>query len=419
MSVTEATSGRSGRPAATAAPVAMTGGLTLLFATAVAVIVMNLFVAQPLIGLIGPALGLTDSQASWVATLTMLGYAAGLVLLVPLADLVETRALVLRTLAATVAALGAAAAAPNAGLFLAASFAVGVTSSVIQMLVPVAAFLAPEARRGRVVGNVSSGLLIGILLSRPLAGLVADQAGWRAMFALSALLVTAIGMLLARFVPGRRPPAGPGYAQLIGSLWSLMRTERLLRRRALYAALAMAAFSAFWTTVALRLSAPPFDLGIRAIALFGFAGAAGAVAAPLAGRWGDRGWTRPGTILAHVAMLAAMALAGVAGAGWGRFDPAAAPGLGIALLAVAAILLDSGGVVDQTLGRRLVNLIRPEARARLNGLFVGCFFVGGAVGSAVAGAAWSAGGWGAVCATGAVYPLLALGLDLSGRAGER
>ncbi len=168
----------------------------------------------------------------------------------------------------------------------------------------------------------------------------------------------------------------------------------------------MAAFSLFWTSIALRLSQPPFDLGQRGIALFALVGAGGAIVTPLFGRAGDRGWTRPATIASHLIMILALGLAA-----WAGSPRAGAPPLSLALMGLSAILLDVGVTGDQTLGRRVINLLQPEARGRLNGLFVGLSFVGGAVGAAMAGAAWIWGGWPAICAVGAAFGVAALLVD--------
>jgi predicted MFS family arabinose efflux permease len=322
---------------------------------------------------------------------------------VPLADLVENRGLVLNLLLVAVAAAATAPFMPTALAFLLALFVLGAASSVIQVLVPVAAAMAPPAMRGRVVGDVMSGVMVGILLSRPLASAVADSLGWRAFFGVTAAAMAGIAVVLAWRLPKRRPASRPAYAALIASLWHLLRAEPMLRRRALTAALCMAAFSMFWTAIALRLAAAPFHLSQRGIALFALVGAGGTFTAPLAGRAGDRGWTRMTTLGGHLLVLAALALAG-----WAGCAPQLPSGLALVLLGASAVLLDVGVTADQTLGRRAVNLLRPEARGRLNGLFVGLFFIGGAVGSAAAGLAWSAGGWPAVCALGAGFAALAL-----------
>lgn len=390
----------------------ITGRLTLLFAASTAVIVLNLFAPQTLVGLIGSSLGLGPSQSGLVATATLLGYAAGLFLLVPLADLVENRLLIVMQLIAAIAAAATAMFCTSAESLLAALFVLGAACSAIQVLVPIAAHMAPPERRGQVICDVMGGLMVGILLSRPLASLLADAAGWRAFYGVSAASMAVLTCILAVRLPTRRPEASASYAALIGSLWHLLRNEGLLRRRALSAGLVMGAFSLFWTAVALRLAQAPFGMGQRGIALFALAGAGGAIVTPLFGRLGDRGWTRRATLASHAILLAALGLAAYAGrqalASHGAFWPL----LG---MVAAAVLLDMGVTGDQTLGRRAINLLRPEARGRINGLFVGVFFLGGAAGSALAGAAWTLGGWNAVCATAALFALAAIATALPKR----
>ncbi|TIQ36334.1 MAG: MFS transporter, partial [Mesorhizobium sp.] len=307
---------------------------TLLFAASVGIIVTNLFAPQTLVGLIGPSLGAAASESGLVSMATLLGYAAGLFFLVPLSDLVENRVLVLRMLVAAALAAAVAAFAPSAASLLAVLFMLGAACSCIQVLVPVAASMAPPGQDGRVIGDVMSGLMAGILLSRPLASLVADAFGWRAFYALSAAALALLAMLLGLTLPRRRPLAHASYVALIASLMDLLRQEPVLRRRALTASLAMAAFSVFWTAVALRLAAPPFELGQRGIALFALVGAGGAAVTPIFGRAGDRGWTRPATMLCHLGLIAALGLAawaGGAGAG-GSWLP-------LILMGASAVLL--------------------------------------------------------------------------------
>ncbi|UXU88084.1 MFS transporter [Burkholderia sp. S-53] len=385
------------------APPALSAGMTLFFAATVGVIVMDLFAAQPLTGPISADLHLPPGLAGLVAMLPQLGYAAGLVLLVPLVDLLENRRLIVATLIVCAAALALPAFTQSGTVFLLATLAAGAASSVIQMLVPMAASMAPEAQRGRAVGNVMSGLMLGILLSRPLASLIAGSAGWRAFYALAALANAAIAVVLALRLPSRTPAITAGYRALLASMGRLLADEPVLRRHALSAALAMAAFSAFWTAVGLRLAQPPFGLDLHGIALFAFAGASGAIVTPLAGRAGDRGHGPTAQRIAHVTMLAALVVLGIAGVGWFGFDAHAHRGLALALLAGGAALLDAGVIVDQTIGRREINLLNPAARGRLNGLFVGLFFVGGALGAALAGSAWAWGGWSAVCGVGFAF----------------
>lgn len=400
-------------PPSVAAPPALSTGMTLFFAATVGVIVMDLFAAQPLTGPISADLHLPPGLAGLVAMLPQLGYAAGLVLLVPLVDLLENRRLIVTTLAACAAALALPAFTQSGTVFLLATLAAGAASSVIQMLVPMAASMAPETQRGRAVGNVMSGLMLGILLSRPLASLIAGSAGWRAFYLLAAVANAAIAVVLALRLPARTPSITASYRTLLASLGRLLADEPVLRRHALSAALAMAAFSAFWTAIGLRLAQPPFALDLHGIALFAFAGASGAIVTPLAGRAGDHGHGPAAQRIAHGTMLAALVVLGIAGAGWFGFDTHAHRGVALALLAGGAALLDAGVIVDQTIGRRAINLLDPAARGRLNGLFVGLFFVGGALGAALAGSAWAWGGWSAVCGVGFAFAGAAAGFGLA------
>ncbi|WP_143524068.1 MFS transporter [Rhizobium rhizosphaerae] len=384
--------------------------LTVVFAVAVGVVVLALFASQPLVGIIGRQLGLSADLSGLATTLTLLGYATGLILLVPLTDIIENRRLILTTLVANVCSLLSLASASTRVTFLIASFLVGLSISAIQMLVPVAASLSSEARRGRTVGNVMSGLMLGILFSRPIASLVTEAFGWRTLYGMLGLAVAILAFVLALFIPAFRPSGRGSYLQLIGSLGTILKQEPILRRRAASQAMCMATFSVFWTAIALRLAQAPFELGQTGIALFALAGAAGAVVAPIAGRAGDRGHTRPATALAHVAVIAAMVLAYLGGTA-----TIGSSTVSLAVLLVAAVLLDLGVIADQTLGRRAINLLRPEARGRTNGLFTGLFFLGGAAGSALSGFAWNAWGWQGVCVVGLVFGVAAIGVSLSDR----
>lgn len=373
----------------------LTRSLVLLLAVACGVIVANIYYAQPLVGLIGPSVGLSPEAASLVVTLTQIGYGAGLVLLVPLGDLLENRRLIVTTLCATVAALLVAAWAPSAALFLGAAFLTGLTSVAVQMMVPLAAHMAPEATRGQVVGNVMSGLLLGILLARPVSSLIADSFGWRAVFGLSAVAMVGFAVLLGRVLPQRRPVRGSTYGALLGSLGTLFLRTPVLRRRTAYQTAMFASFSLYWTGVPLLLAGPPFHLTQKGIALFALSGAAGALVAPIAGRIADRGWTRPAT----GAALAAGALSFlVARVGEGS----------IALLVVAGLLLDMGVQTSMVLGQRAIYSQGAETRSRMNAIYMAIFFTGGAVGSALAGYAFARGGWEPVTWIGFAFPALGL-----------
>jgi predicted MFS family arabinose efflux permease len=377
-----------------------------LGAIAVGIIVTNLFAPQILVGLIGPSLDMTARQAGMISTVTLLGYALGLFLLVPLADLLENKRLILRTLwCAALAALGTAV-APTPDLLLLATFVLGACCAAIQMLVPLVASMVPPQHRGRVIGEVMSGLMIGILLSRPLASLVADAWSWRAFYLTSAISMAALAGALAWRLPMLRPAGGISYRALLGSFSKLLMEEPVLRVRAWTAALVMASFTAYWAAIALRLSAAPFNLNAKAIAAFALIGAAGAAATPLAGRMGDWGWARPLLYTSHILIIISLALCA-----WAGFIESRA--MALLVLSIGTILFDIGVTSDQTLGRRAVNLLRPHARGRLNGLFVGLFMIGGAVGAAAAAFAWSFGGWTMVCAVAAFFSALALITDIA------
>ncbi|MFB9261938.1 MFS transporter [Bradyrhizobium erythrophlei] len=400
MTISEASKLSATPPATTARPVIWIGAIST------GVIVTNLFAPQILVGLISRSLDMTAWQAGLISTLTLLGYALGLLLLVPLVDLVENKRLILRTLACAILAAVATALAPTTLLLLVATFILGACCAAIQMVVPlVASMVAPE-RRGQAIGEVMSGLMIGILLSRPAASLIADAWSWRGYYVVSAILMTLLAGALARYLPTLRPATTVSYGALLRSFPRLLREEPVLRVRAWTAALVMASFTAFWAAVALRLPDAPFALDARGIALFALIGVAGAAATPLAGRWGDRGLARPMLIGSHLLIIGSLALCAWAGVIESRIAA-------LLVLSAGTILLDVGITTDQTLGRRAVNLLRPEARGRINGLFVALFFVGGAVGAASASIAWNFGGWTMVCVVAAAFGVLGFVTDIA------
>jgi len=339
--------------------------VVLLLAVACGLSVANLYYAQPLLTAVGRDLGAGRGAVSLAVTLTQVGYAVGLVLLVPLGDVLESRGLASTILLGTAASAALAAVAPDLGVFLAASVALGLSSVVAQVLVPVAAALAPEATRGAVVGRVVSGLLLGILLARTLANLIAAGSSWRVVYALSAALMLALAAALRRALPRHPPTADLRYPQLLASVAALLRTQPVLRERIAYQAALFATFSAFWTSITYRLGA--HGIGQLGIGVFALVGAAGAAAAPVAGRLGDRGRTWGATGAALALALAAMVLGALTGS-----SPV--------LLAVAAVGLDLAVQTTLVLGQRAVYAAVPEARARANTAYIASFFLGGRVG---------------------------------------
>lgn len=373
--------------------------VTLLMAAACGLIAANIYYAQPLVGLISADLGMSPGAAGLIVTMTQIGYGAGLLFLVPLGDLIENRKLILWVMGLAVVALSGAMLATNSLQFLASALLIGLGSVAVQILVPFAAHLAPEARRGRVVGNVMSGLMVGIMLARPVSSLITYFSSWHMVFLVSIIAMLVLGVVLARALPRRQPPPAPSYGRLLLSMATLMRTTPILRRRALYQACMFGAFSVFWTCTPLLLASPAFGMTQSGIALFALAGAAGAVAAPIAGRLADHGWVRPASAIAMTLGALSFLLTHLAEP---RSD------LSLALLVVAAIVLDFGVSANVVLGQRLIYNLGAEYRSRLNGVYMATFFVGGALGSALGGWSFAHGGWTAASWLGFALPVLAL-----------
>jgi predicted MFS family arabinose efflux permease len=368
--------------------------ITVVLAVACGATVANLYYAQPLLAEIASTFTVSQGNAALVVTLTQLGYALGMIALMPLGDLLENRALASRTLLATAIALVVAGLAPGFGIFLAASVLVGITSVVAQILIPFAAHLAPEEQRGRFVGTVMTGLLLGILLARTLSSLVAAAWSWRSIYLVSAVLMLAVAVTLVRVLPRHHPKHDVTYPQLMRSIGELVRSEPALRRRAACQALMFGAFSCFWTTVAFELIRS-HGLSQAGIGIFALVGAAGAAAAPFAGRLGDRGHGRIGSgvslTLAIIAMVIAMI--GVSS---------------LIVLAFAGILLDLAVQSHQVLSQQEIYSLRADARARINTVFMTTIFVGGAIASAASGLLYDAAGWSGVTLLGAALPAVGL-----------
>ncbi|MEA9977952.1 MULTISPECIES: MFS transporter [unclassified Pseudomonas] len=373
----------------------MTRGRVTLFAFCCGAIVGNLYYAQPIIELIAPDIGLSSTMASMIVSLTQIGYAIGLFFLVPLGDLLENRRLMIMTALLAIISLLGAAFSQQPNVFLLASLLVGFSSVSVQILIPLAAHLAPEESRGRVVGSIMGGLLLGILLARPLSSVIADHFGWRAVFITAAVVMTLISVVLATTMPKRQPSHSASYRQLLGSLWTLLRTQPVLRQRALYQGLMFAAFSLFWTAVPVEL-ARNHGLSQTQIALFALVGAIGAVAAPISGRLADAGHTRVASLLALI--LAVLS-----------FLPALIhPVYSVVGLAVTGVVLDFCVQMNMVMGQRAVYALDASSRSRLNALYMTSIFIGGAIGSAVASVLYEQGGWLWIVLVGSAMPLIAL-----------
>lgn len=375
--------------------------ITVVLAVACGLTVANLYYAQPLLGPIADTFGVSEGTSALVVTVTQLGYAVGLALLLPLGDLLENRALASRLLLLTALALAGLAFAPSFGTFIALAALVGLTSVVAQILVPLAAHLAPAGQAGAFVGRVMSGLLLGILLARTVASLVAAQFGWQTVYVASAVLMIAVSVVLARALPRREPTEPTTYGSLLRSVVTIAREEPAVRRRAATQALMFGAFTSFWTAIAFELT-EHHGLSQAGVGLFALVGAAGALAAPVAGRIGDRG---------HGPIASGIALAVAAGA----LILAATTASSLVLLAVAAVALDLAVQGHQVLSQQEIYALRPAARARINTAFMSTIFLAGAVASALSGVLYDAGGWTAVALFAAALPVAAFGIWLRAR----
>lgn len=366
---------------------------TLFMAACTGLLVANIYYCQPLIVLIARDFGLPESRAGSIAYLTQVGYALGMLLLVPLGDILERRAQILGCTIAAVASLLLSALSPSFFVLQIASVLTGASSSVPQLILPLAAHLAPDHKRGSVIGTIMSGLLIGILASRSLSGSIGAIAGWREMYFIAAGICMVLFFLMWWRFPLSHPAFKGSYGQLMRSLLFYIRTQPALRRAALRNALSFAVVSAFWVTMVLFLSAPPFRYESATIGLFGLAGAMGALAAPLLGRFID-GKGSSVSIWAGLVMELA------------SFSAFYFTGNGLFLFLLGIILIDVGHQAVQITNQTIIYALAPEARNRLNTVFMTITFIGGSIGSAIGIALWQLGGWGAFCAGGAAIVLL-------------
>lgn len=373
----------------TSRPHAIGSGLITFLAVSCGMTVANLYYAQALIGEIAPTLGLAPGSAGLVVTLTQLGYGAGLFFIVSLADLFENRRLiVVMTIGASIGEFGIFL-SHGAGSFLFFAFLTGFCSVGAQIMVPLAAHLAPDRKRGRVVGNIMGGLIAGIMLARPLANGLAAVGGWRTVFAVSGAAMAVLALVLARALPRRQPRPGLHYGQILLSGLKLL-AQPAIRRRTAYQSAIFAVFNLFWTVVPLLL-AQRFGFGQTGLALFALAGAGGALAAPFAGHLADRGHIRAGTAAALGSAVIACAIAGWAGTV-----------KALLMLAAAAVLLDAATQINQVLGQRLLYSIAPEARGRINAVYMTVVFMAAAVGSILGTFSYERGGWAATATVGAI-----------------
>ncbi|MEH3145856.1 MAG: MFS transporter [Methylobacterium frigidaeris] len=360
--------------------------------------VANIYYNQPLLALLEQDLG--HAAAVLVPTATLAGYGLGILGLVPIGDKYPRRTLITGQLVALALALVLAALAPNLAVLVGASLVIGVLSTAAQQAVPFAAELAPDASRGRMVGQVMTGLLLGILLARTASGFVGAGFGWRAVFGAAAGLSLLLALLAALTLPHTSGARHLGYGALMRSLVELVRTHPALLRSALSQALLFAAFNAFWTSLALLVQGPPFGLDPAGAGLFGLVGAAGALCAPLAGRFADRRSPRPVVIGGALVTIAAFAVFGLFG------------GTSLIALVVGVLLIDIGINAALIANQTRVYALAAGARGRINTVFFTLIFVGAAVGASVGTRTFAAAGWPALCLVGGLFAAAALAVTL-------
>ncbi|WP_192561642.1 MFS transporter [Pseudomonas gozinkensis] len=371
-------------------------GVVLLFAIACGLAVGNVYYAQPLLDAMADAFGLSPGSIGIVMTLTQVGYGLGLLLLVPLGDLLNRRRLIVTQTLLSAAALLMIAMASNSAWLLIGVTLTGLLAVVTQVLVAYAATLAVPAQRGKVVGVITSGIVVGILLARTVAGGMADLAGWRSIYLLSAGLTLVMAVLLFRVLP-KDEEARPGtrYVVLIASVFTLFREEPVLRQRAILALLTFASAMVLWTPMVLPLAAPPLSLSHSEIGLFGLAGAAGALAAARAGHLADRGWGQRVSGLSLMLML-------------GSWLPIALTQSSLWALLLGVITLDLGLQAVHVTSQSMIYSVRPEAQSRLTAGYMLFYSIGSASGSIASTAMYAWAGWPGVCWLGAAINMVAL-----------
>lgn len=369
--------------------------IILLFAVASGLAVANAYFAHPLLDVMADDLGLARRGAGLIVALTQVGYGLGLILLVPVGDLVDRRKLVAGQTLLSVLALIVIGVATSATMLLAGMAVMGFLAVVTQALVAYAVTLSRPAERGAVVGMVTSGIVIGILLARTVAGIVTDLAGWRMVYLGSAFFTFVIALLLYRILPAHRSALRLSYPRLVGSLLTLLRDEPVLRIRAVIAMLIFANITTLLTPLVLPLSAPPFSLSHTAIGLFGLAGVAGALAAQRAGKWTDQGFGQRVTGVALTLMLIA-------------WLPIALLPQSILWLVLGVIIIDFGLQAVHVTNQGMIYRTRPEAQSRLTAIYMVFYSIGSAIGSASSTMAYATAGWTGVALLGSAISLATL-----------
>ncbi|HEY8997815.1 MAG TPA: MFS transporter [Edaphobacter sp.] len=357
---------------------------------ACAVGVSTIYYNQPLLEEIGHTYGATAGHTGFIAVATQVGYAVGLLGFVPLGDVLERRSLMMRMYAAVAIGLLLVACAPSLSWMIAGSVVIGMLASVTHIALPIAPDLVAHEKRGRAIGTVMTGLLLGILLARTFAGWVSNMLGWRSVFLIAAAMNAVFVPLLWRMMPKLPPKGSLGYGEAMRSLWTLYRTQPLLRESSQIGALVFASFSCFWTTLAFLLESH-YQLGAGVAGTFGLVGAAGAMVAPLSGRLADRHGSRWVISLGMVLLAFSYLFL------WGQERLQTSTVLHLGALAVGVIVLDVGAQMCQVANQTRIFGLDPAARSRLNTIYMTVYFTGAAIGSALSTVAWTHWRWNGVC----------------------
>ncbi|RTY05805.1 MFS transporter [Enterobacter roggenkampii] len=369
--------------------------LILLMSVATGLAVASNYYAQPLLDTIARAFNLSASSAGFIVTAAQLGYAAGLLFLVPLGDMFERRMLIVSMTLLAAGGMLITASSQSLTMMIIGTALTGLFSVVAQILVPLAATLASPEKRGKVVGTIMSGLLLGILLARTVAGLLASLGGWRTVYWVASVLMVVMALALWRGLPKVKQENHLNYPQLLASVFSLFTQDKLLRTRALLGCFTFANFSILWTSMAFLLAAPPFNYSEGVIGLFGLAGAAGALGARPAGGLADKGKSHLTTSAGLVLLLLSWA------AIWYGHVSVLALIVGILVL---DLTVQGVHITNQT----VIYRVKPEARNRLTAGYMTSYFIGGAAGSLISASAWQHAGWSGVCAIGAIVATINL-----------
>ncbi|AXF63561.1 MULTISPECIES: MFS transporter [unclassified Leclercia] len=379
----------------TKTPQGLSPALILLMSVATGLAVASNYYAQPLLDTIARNFSLSASSAGFIVTAAQLGYAVGLLFLVPLGDMFERRALIVSMTLLAAGGMLITASSQSLSMMILGTALTGLFSVVAQILVPLAATLASPDKRGKVVGTIMSGLLLGILLARTVAGLLAGIGGWRTVYWVASVLMVVMALALWRGLPKVKSETHLNYPQLLGSVFSLFTKDKLLRTRALLGCFTFANFSILWTSMAFLLAAPPFNYSEGVIGLFGLAGAAGALGARPAGGLADKGKSHLTTTIGLVMLLLSWA------AIWYGHVSVLALIVGILVL---DLTVQGVHITNQT----VIYRVKPDARNRLTAGYMTSYFIGGAAGSLISASAWQHAGWTGVCAVGSVMALLNL-----------